>query len=111
MTEGDTICLAYGRCSVCVNAGTLSDFAIPRCEKFYSNRGVLVVDPLTDMPTTDLSAVQQLVELGRQPCKAKNTAHDSKCDHAFVRVLHPADPFTNTAIANRLCWNHPAVLL
>jgi hypothetical protein len=43
MTEGDTICLAYGRCSVCVNAGTLSDFAIV---VFVGVADLSVLDPV-----------------------------------------------------------------
>src|SRR3954462_1015589 len=83
------------RCSVRIDAGTLSNFAIHRGEKFYPDRGMLEVDPLTDVPRPNLLAIQQLVKLGRQPCNTKNATHHRKRDHAFISVLHHTDPLTN----------------
>jgi hypothetical protein len=37
------------------------------------------------------------VQFGRLPTNTEDTAHDTKRDHAFVRVRHNADPFTDTA--------------
>ena len=64
------------------------DLAIRCGEKFYPDRGMREVDPLTDMPRANLASVQQLVQLGCQPANTEDTAHHRKCDHAFIRTRH-----------------------
>src|SRR5690348_14782030 len=84
-----------GRCSVCIDAGTLRDLTIRDSEAFYPDRGMLEVDPLSDVPRPNLPFVQQLVQPGREPSNTEDTAHDWKCDHAVIRGHH-VDPFTRT---------------
>src|SRR6202040_3615996 len=94
--DGDRVCrlpnmptvpefVLAGRSSVRVDAGTFRDPTICRSEEVYADRGMLEVDPVTNVPRANLAPLQQFVQLGRQPSNTKNTAN-WKCDHAFIRV-------------------------
>jgi hypothetical protein len=44
----------FRRCSVCVDAGTFRDLTICRSEEVYADRGMLEVDPVTNVPRANL---------------------------------------------------------
>jgi hypothetical protein len=46
---------SFRRCSVCVDAGTFRDLTICRGEEVYADRGMLEVDPVTNVPRANLA--------------------------------------------------------
>jgi hypothetical protein len=49
---------------------------------------MMPVDPRTDMPNTDLSAFQKLVQLSRKPTDTEDPAREGKGDNASGRFRH-----------------------